>query len=96
MSDLISRQAAIDAVLELDASHRVSWKDAVIDTIDALPPAQPEIIRCKDCEEWEPSMVVHGRGVCAEWSDENRRIRLTEGNDYCSYGCRVTQKERKL
>ena len=32
---------AIDAVLELDADHRVSWRDAVIDTIDELPPAQP-------------------------------------------------------
>lgn len=40
MDDLISRQAAIDAVFNLDASHRVSWKDAVIDTLDALPPAQ--------------------------------------------------------
>lgn len=41
-SDCISRKAAIDAVFELNAYHRVSWKDAVIDTIDALPPAQPE------------------------------------------------------
>lgn len=42
MDDTISRQAAIEAVLELDAKHRVSWKDAVIDTIDALPSAQSE------------------------------------------------------
>ena len=35
MSDLINRQAAIDAVLNLDVSKRVSWMDAVIDEIDA-------------------------------------------------------------
>ena len=39
MDDLIRKQDAIDAVLELDVSHRVSWKDAVIDTIDVLPSA---------------------------------------------------------
>ena len=42
MSDLISRQNAIDAMLNLSAEHRVSWKDAVIDALDALPSAQPE------------------------------------------------------
>ena len=50
MNDLISRQAAIDEVLNLNVENRVSWRDAVIDTIDALPSAQPEIIRCKGCK----------------------------------------------
>ena len=48
--DLIDRQAAIDALLELRTEHRVSWQDAVIDMLEALPSAQPEIIRCKDCK----------------------------------------------
>lgn len=54
--DIVRRQAAITAVLELDVSNRVSWKDAVIDAIDALP----EIIRCKDCKHHDsgkPGMV---------------------------------------
>ena len=42
MDELISRQAAINAVLDLDVSNRVSWRDAVIDTLDNLPSAQPE------------------------------------------------------
>lgn len=55
-SDCISRKAAIDAVFELNANHRVSWKDAVIDTIDALPSAQPEretakFIRWMECKK---------------------------------------------
>lgn len=49
MSDLINRQAAIDAVLNLDVSKRVSWMDAVIDEIDALPSAQPDVVHCREC-----------------------------------------------
>ena len=37
MRDLIDRQAAIDAVLDMNAEHRVSWMDAVIDIIEELP-----------------------------------------------------------
>lgn len=48
MSDLISRKAAIDRLLKLDVSHRVSWKDAVIDEIDALPSVLP------DTDKWIP------------------------------------------
>ena len=42
MADLISRQAAIDVVNGID-SYFVKY-------IEALPSAQPEIIRCKDCK----------------------------------------------
>jgi hypothetical protein len=55
MSDLISRQAAIDAVKEL-CEHYTPTKsvkhphmDFVIEELQHLPSAQPEIIRCKDC-----------------------------------------------
>lgn len=43
--DLIDRQAAIDAL-----THK--WDGmvtSVFDVINSLPPAQSEIIRCKDC-----------------------------------------------
>ena len=51
MSDLISRQEVIDAI------KRAIWdkhtaKDA-IDTVCNIPSAQPEIIRCKECEHWD-------------------------------------------
>ena len=42
MEDVISRQAAIDAIVALKTEHRVSWKDAVLDTLDELPSAQPK------------------------------------------------------
>lgn len=38
--DFINRQDAIEAMLELNTDGRVSWKDAVIDTLDALPSAK--------------------------------------------------------
>ena len=48
MSDLISRQAAIEAI------KRAIWdkytaKDA-IDAVCNVPSAQPEIVRCRECK----------------------------------------------
>ena len=69
MSDLISRQAAIDAICSacgmVSDFHKCDWysKDSKyqlceeINSLRRLPSAQPEIIRCKDCK----------------WKDENWR-----------------------
>lgn len=72
--DIISRKAAIDAVLNLNVENRVSWRDAVIDTIDALPSAQPEIVRCNDCK-WKQG------SECVKFSD----VRPFP-DDFCSRG----------
>ena len=45
MDDLISRQAAIDALCHVDEYNVRS-----IAAIRNLPSAQPEIIHCKDCK----------------------------------------------
>ena len=55
MSDLISRQAAIDACLKgrtdgLPATNVAC--DCCAERIRVLPSAEPEIIRCKDCKHW--------------------------------------------
>ena len=59
MDDLISRQAAIDALggepmeyTEYEQGLHDKWIDAK-QNIEALPSAEPEIIRCRDCEHWE-------------------------------------------
>ena len=64
MDDLISRQAAIDALDKLcDRICEYSKKQrhtmcgacnlgSAFDVIDELPTAEPEIIRCKDCKHW--------------------------------------------
>ena len=50
MDGLISRQAAIDAIMgEPTDAHYPSW---YAERLEQLPSAQPEITRCKDCEHW--------------------------------------------
>lgn len=68
MDDLISRQAAIDALMSLTVykskreivqaadKNENSWIGGVaecIDEIEDLPSAQPDIIRCKDCKHYK-------------------------------------------
>ena len=51
MTDLIDRQAAIDTTWEEPHyTDPLNVLTEVRDRIKALPSAQPEIIRCKDCE----------------------------------------------
>lgn len=52
MNELISRQAAIDA-LHMHLMYRMgtdSNKKRLDDWINSLPSAQPEIIRCRNCK----------------------------------------------
>ncbi len=57
--ELISRQAAIDAVRAalLAWSFMPEWRDnKIIETIEQLPPIQHDIIYCKDCKK-------HNKGI---------------------------------
>ena len=54
MTDLISRQAAIDICEKISGNRYLSadgnlGAEMCAERIAQLPPAQPEIIRCKDC-----------------------------------------------
>ena len=85
--DLISRQAAIDAIHNLYAIHgsEGSWidqKDA-FKALNSLPSAQPEIIRCKDCKHYYALNEV--RGNCSEYNFVEK-IPI----DYCSWAERRT------
>ena len=64
MNDLISRQAAINAIgKEKSLIERpiteTRWFDLGLgkaqEVLSGLPSAQPEIIRCKDCKNWDRS-----------------------------------------
>ena len=86
MQDLISRQAAIN---ELNAKYHGMISDEsmkiyqIINWLDNLPSAQPEIIRCKDCK----------------YASGNSRICLKLGHspigelDFCSYAERIEETE---
>ena len=94
MDDLISRQAAIDALIGLptwwadEGGHYGEVQppmEAMLDPEDAvsaienLPTAQPEIIKCKDCK-WK-----HG-SECVRFAD----IRIYQ-DDFCSRAERRSQ-----
>lgn len=64
MSDLIDRQAAIERIVSIrpstpkqsDYSHGVDVGLAMaMVAIKEQPSAQPEIIRCRECKNWETS-----------------------------------------
>ena len=94
MSELIDRRAAI-----IQLSHNkigdddhdvVVQKD--IETIKQLPPAQPEIIRCKDCKHWIPydwmfSEMWQSKNI-ADYPEDDIGCNLCDmamkANDFCS------------
>lgn len=95
MSDLISRQAAIDGFYEMasDIDHLCTVGD-YISFLESLP-AQPEIIRCKDCKHFHYDMPyviqgipVLGHEVCDFWGDGCK----TDENGFCSYAERRTDE----
>ena len=58
MDDLISRQAAIDAVrccidVYITNQPTLIYKEDAYTALRLVPSAQPEIIRCKDCGKRE-------------------------------------------
>lgn len=80
--DLISRKAAIDAIctegtrLERNGTvAMVEIKQWCVDILEALPSAQPEIIRCKDCKHY---MYPHGCGHIDGMT-------TAQEDGYCSY-----------
>ena len=64
MSDLIDRQAAIDALCKAGCGSGycgISCDD--VKAIEQLPPAQPDIVACGDCIHW----ICHDRR-CGYWN----------------------------
>ena len=94
-TDTISRQAAIDALLEevrlVDGYYvendEVIDKDDAIEAIRLLPSAQPEIIRCKDCEYGDQDDV--GRWFC---NDLGCQMGNEDGSGYCANAERRTDE----
>ena len=70
MSDLISRQAALDIAFKYCPDDDGTCSEArsdlrnMLDEIEALPPAEPEIIRCKDCKFYSPMNRETKTGIC--------------------------------
>lgn len=90
MDDLISRQAAIDA-LHMHLMYRMgtdSNKKRLDDWINGVPSAQPEIIYCKDCKwsDWYDAADGHKYCYCMETGEAGRTA-----DDFCSYAERLEE-----
>ena len=91
-TDCISRQAAIDVVMECYDNDELfevyEWK------LNELPPIQPDIVRCKDCKHWIPydwmfSEVWRSKNMADYPEDEigcNWCDMAMKANDFCSRG----------
>ncbi len=90
MDDLISRQAAIEALGEEplvwhegedEIAERNQWRRDV-NAIKALPSTQPELIRCKDCKH-RPIATRADEGVLwgfsVEFPDERCPLQCEDG-----------------
>ena len=95
MDDLISRQAAIDALAKFvpyaicDESTE-SYTNGLTDAyylILQLPSAQPEIIRCKDCRYYQDNNDGYPHINC-KW-DANE---TPDADDFCSGAERRTDE----
>ena len=107
VGDLISRQAAIDAILAVTGNSSVRelyehvqehglsemWSggvNAAIDTIIAVPSAQPDIIRCNACKHWTQTtgnMPGFGLGDC-----DYLNAKLVSCNGFCYWAERRTDE----
>lgn len=94
--DLISRQAAIDAMAELQgrASTKAELKgiSKAWKRIKELQPIQPDIVRCKDCKHWIPydwmfSEAWQSKNI-ADYPEDEIDCEWSEmsmkANDFCS------------
>ena len=75
MADLISRQAAIDAILGITPMRNTIPLDSAIFNIKKLPSARSEIIYCGECKYMMPN------GRCSVFADPSIR---PSASDYCS------------
>ena len=99
VGDMISRQAAIDALRGYLVGERCPDDGTLTcrlienEVINKLPPAQPErIVRCKDCKHWIPydwmfSEVWQSKNIADYPEDEigcNLCDMAMKANDFCS------------
>ena len=94
MTDLISRQAAIDVIdavfpvdpMKSEYAQGIACGAALAKTyVEQLPSAQPEIIRCKDCRYYQDNNGGYPHMNC-KWDASE----TPDADDYCSAAERRT------
>ena len=93
MSDLISRQAAINVLekilpanpLKSEYTQGITCGAALaIERVKQLPSAQPEIIRCKECKHWIAGYITDNDDFIAPKCDKYQQMARHSSNDFCS------------
>ena len=98
MGDLISRQEAIDAIRASTKKYRgfmemeMYTDDDAVEAIINLPSAQPEIIRCKDCENWIPGYITDNDDFIPPKCGKYQQMVGHNSDDYCSLAERRTDE----
>lgn len=86
MSDLISREDAIEAIAsrdETDGTVKAFTGREVNEILSALPSAV-EVVRCKDCKH--AHMTYGGEcKYCDKWEEDGEALYL-DGDFFCAYG----------
>ena len=101
MEDLIKKQDAINAVAELVSSMSVCisidechgmkrMQGMAVRTLDELPSAQPEIIRCKDCKYRNENKILDSSNSKIGWHPCD--IVMTNNNWFCADAERRTDE----
>ena len=90
MDDSISRQAAIDALKDWYDGMIISSFRGVEKVIKALPSAQSEIVRCKDCENWIPGYITDNDDFIPPKCGKYQQMVGHNSDDYCSLAERRT------
>ena len=89
MSDLISRQGIIDKIEWYDEEEHMHpgyiKTEHALEMINNMPPAEPEIIRCKDCNNSEHWYADRRR--CFLWVEDGISV---FDNGFCNYAKRRT------
>ena len=96
--------SALDSItLDFNARERLRQRRGeareILNSIQQLPPAQPEIVRCKDCKYWIPydwmfSEVWQSKNIADYPEDEigcNCCDMAMKANDFCSRAERRTE-----
>ena len=103
MSDLISRQAAIEGTKKIPDLTVYAYC-SFIEMLSNLPHAKSEIIKCKDCKH-RPTAMEADRGIfwgsslvfpdhlCPCECDDTRFNQYPEDDFYCAHGERKEENE---
>ena len=103
MDELISRKAAIETAKKMyvacDTNSIDDYEMLMEVSLKVLPPAQPQIIRCKDCKHWIPydwmfNEVWQSKNI-ADYPEDEIGCACSDmamkANDFCSRGERRTE-----